>query len=801
LGGAAVESAIYNSDISENRAYYGGGAYSCIIYNSAINGNEAFLAGGIADCYVYNSSIFKNRAVEGGGSSGGNLYNCTITENSANNGGGTSYSDVINSIVYFNSAKTNSNRKQGMYSYCCTTPDATNGIANISDEPMLVSFSHIATNSPCIGAGDYQDSYGADIDGEVWMDPPSIGCDEVYANAISGHLSVAISADSHYTYVNTPSHFYADIAGRLYKNIWTFDDGTAETNTFQVAHSWGTTGAYSVVLTAFNETYPAGISDSITVHVGPDTHFVNAVNPSPVPPYSTWETAANTIQDAVDAANNGGTILVADGVYRLHAPVKVQKSIVIQSMNGPGSTIVNGNKSVGCFNLYNYSTTLSGFTIADGNSKLYYGTGGGVNCSDTTPVITNCIIRGNSVPFYGGGVIYGTLNNCQITGNSAEQAGGGTIFSIVNNCLISGNSALDAGGVYGGTLKNCTIVDNVATNCGGAYECALYNSIIWSNTAYAGSNNYKDCDITFSCSFPLPAGAGNISADPQFVNPGDNNFRLNPTSPCRDAGTNAFAPLPYDLANAPRIIDGTVDMGCYEYAYPPFIAVTQYPAEIEYAQSTAYISGTNVLVDGKLGWTNDRHPALTNFFPQGFSVTVSNLVVGENTITIFGTNRYFQTAEHAVCIQRKSPIEIAADALIFPSADSILYEGDLTNITWHVDRITDEIDGTNVTIAKISLLLAETTNAVATVTNNISNVRGEIPWTVPDVDSLLDSADIPYESRAAYSYYVLQFDVVDSLSYTNSRIFWDNEFMIVPEGGMIFGVLFAAFCIVKKYML
>ena len=797
LGGGAVESSIHGSEISGNLAYIGGAAYACSIYNSSINGNEATVGGGTAACSIYNSSIFNNRASEAGGCENDYIYNCTIIENTALKGGGTYNSEVNNSIVYYNSAPEYPNRKEGVYSYCCTTPDATNGIANISDDPMLLSISHIATNSPCIGAGDYQKSSGVDIDGEIWKDPPSIGCDEVYANAISGHLSVAICADSIYTYVNTPLQFYADIEGKLSKNIWTFDDGTAETDTFQVARSWGTTGSFSVILTAFNETYPAGVSDSITVHVGPATHFVNGNNPTPVPPYVTWATAANTIQDAVDTANNGGTIIVANGVYRLNSPVAVRKSIVIQSVNGPETTIVNGNKSVSCFNLYNYNTTLSGFTITDGNNMFYFGAGG-VICDDTTPVITNCIIRGNSASYYGGGTVFGTFNNCHITENSAEMYGGGTFYSTVNNCLISENSANTAGGAYGGTIQNCTIVDNVASNCGGAYECTINNSIIWSNTAYVVSNNFEECDIQYSCSFPLPTGAGNISVDPQFISSIDNNFRLKPTSPCRNAGTNAFAPLPYDLANAPRIIDGTVDMGCYEYAYPPYIAITQYPAQIEYSQTAAYISGTNVLVDGKLGWTNDKDPGTTNYFPQGFSITVSNLVVGENTISIFGTNRYFQTAENTVCVERRSPIEIAADALILPSANSILYEYDLTNISWHVDGITDEIDGTNVTIAQISLLLFESTNAVAVVTNDIANVLGEIPWTVPSVDSLLDSANMPYESQAAYSYYVLQFDVVDSLSYTNSRIFWDNTFLIVPEGGMIFGVLCAAFLIVRN---
>lgn len=64
----------------------------------------------------------------------------------------------------------------------------------------------------------------------------------------------------------------------------------------------------------------------------------------------------------------------------------------------------------------------------------------------------------------------------------------------------------------------------------------------------------------YNCSL----GEGNISVDPQFV--ASNDFHLQATSPCINAGTNTAPSIPStDKDGNPRIVGGVVDMGAYEY--------------------------------------------------------------------------------------------------------------------------------------------------------------------------------------------------------------------------------------------
>src|ERR1041385_6191255 len=76
------------------------------------------------------------------------------------------------------------------------------------------------------------------------------------------------------------------------------------------------------------------------------THYVSQTSPSPAPPYSTPDTAALNIQDAVDAATGGDTVLVAPGQYGLTNQVTIAKAITLRSTIGPDQTFLDAEANL-----------------------------------------------------------------------------------------------------------------------------------------------------------------------------------------------------------------------------------------------------------------------------------------------------------------------------------------------------------------------------------------------------------------------------------------------------------------------
>jgi parallel beta-helix repeat protein len=412
------------------------------------------------------------------------------------------------------------------------------------------------------------------------------------------------------------------IEGRTTQSVWDFGDGVVVSNRPYASHAWAAAGDYAVVLRAYNESLPTGVRATGTVHVvAQPVYYVASASPDPQPPYTSWSTAAGTIQDAVNAAELvGAAVLVTNGVYP--GGVSVTKPLTLLSVNGPQFAIINGGGTNGCVSLTN-GASLTGFTLTNGYAQ--FGSGGGVECASPNAFLTNCLIVGNSLrpnDVYGGGAYGGMLYNCTLSGNSAPNdycsgAYGSTLYNCtlsgnsgsganscaLYNCTLSGNSAGLNGGLIGEanncTLYNCTLSGNSgggANNCtlynctlsgnsapgytlggggangctlynctlsgnsgGGASSCALYNCIVYYNTASVGANYDSYCTLNYCCTTPLPTtGVGNLALDPQLASAS----HLSAGSPCRGAGSAAYA-TGTDIDGEPW--GNPPSIGCDEY--------------------------------------------------------------------------------------------------------------------------------------------------------------------------------------------------------------------------------------------
>jgi len=275
----------------------------------------------------------------------------------------------------------------------------------------------------------------------------------------------------------------------------------------------GNSGGYWVVV---NDSGGAVTSSVATLTVG-TVRYVNVNSPNPVPPYTNWAGAAVTIQQAVDVALPGDEIVVTNGTYAtggraVHGAmtnrVAVDRPVVLQSVNGPQFTVIQGRKvpvtgtgdgAIRCVYLTN-GAVLSGFTLSNGATRqagdwLLEQSGAGVLCESVSAVVSNCTLSGNVAAIEGGGAFSGTLNTCTLSGNSCSGPcggeGGGAASSTLNNCTLSGNSATSGGGTLYGTLNNCKVIGNSARDPagsrlgegGGTYSAVLTNCTVMNNYA------------------------------------------------------------------------------------------------------------------------------------------------------------------------------------------------------------------------------------------------------------------------------------------------------------------------------
>jgi hypothetical protein len=319
-----------------------------------------------------------------------------------------------------------------------------------------------------------------------------------------------------------------------------------------------------------------------------------------------------TIQEAINAAVSGDTVLVAPGTYMENIDF-MGKSITVMSTDGPEVTVIDGRQTdtvVQFISDEDSDSVLNGFTVTNG---LGTSNGGGITCKNASPVISGNVISRNTA-IHGGGIFCQELASPLITNNvilentaTASSGGGGGGIGLVNsspeisNNIIAMNTTSYGGAGVGGysaslNLVNNTLFGNSAAMGGGGLAITegsvadVANTIFWDNDASFGpeirvstSANPSTLNISYSnveggkslvsieSGCTLNWGTGMIDARPLFVDAAAGDFHLTYDSPCMDSGNNEL-PLPdEDFEGDPRIAhQEVVDMGadeCYTHLY------------------------------------------------------------------------------------------------------------------------------------------------------------------------------------------------------------------------------------------
>lgn len=622
--------------------------------NCVVTGNSAREGGGIRliqrGSVVNNCIITRNTASAGGGGAScdiGVLNNSTLSLNEAGSGGGIlcfSGATVNNCIVYFNSATTSND----IYSsgsgitvrYSCS-PDAP-GQDNITNAPAFRDLPandfRLQPDSPCIDTGTNLASIiNCDIAGIAR--PQDGDWDGIREFDMGAHeylppsLLVTNPPGGTATFWGEVSLFdVAGVAGDFEPAglMWWSNELNTATGTFPAAHDWVAPGVTLTIGTNLISIFATNTSGQTTVTTatitrllahGPNspTHFV-ATNGAAIYPYTSWETAARIIQNAIDVASSNDTVIVGDGTYssglavtpgnQISNRVCVTRPMTIRSLSGPSRTHIvgtgpRGHTGVRCVYL-GAGATLSGFTLTNGHSAQYgnspFDNGGGAVFVRDDSTVSNCVLQTGSSSWGGGAYLYqgGMLAQCVVSGFGADYGGGVYMYygGGLKNCILDRNGAFMGGGLLaegsGASISGCLLSSNTAAYGGGAYSLgvAFSNSTFAANAAeYGGGIFVHAGDRLDGCilylnsasksgpSIYYESGAWGFShsflsdspiAAPMFVDAPAGDYRLRYGSPCIDAGNPLAVPCT-DIDGKPRPSDGNwdgtnrFDIGAYEY--------------------------------------------------------------------------------------------------------------------------------------------------------------------------------------------------------------------------------------------
>ena len=241
-----------------------------------------------------------------------------------------------------------------------------------------------------------------------------------------------------------------------------------------------------------------------TTQINPTIRYVSPTG-SNIPPYLSWEDAANSIQDAINICETGDTVLVDNGVYYENLVINTPISLIGLSMD---STVIDG-RNIGNITVYvsqpSGGGTIENFTITGygasiltekkvlvRNCRLTEGQYG-ISISGTSSIAENLIIENISIGSYSSCIADTCetyiLNSLFILDNFDSrgiQTGIGGELHITNNIILQTGTSSFNHGISVGAPRNVYIYNNLISGFG----FSIYFDTI-TDTAYIKNNVFS----------------------------------------------------------------------------------------------------------------------------------------------------------------------------------------------------------------------------------------------------------------------------------------------------------------------
>ena len=421
------------------------------------------------------------------------------------------------------------------------------------------------------------------------------------------------------------------------------------------------------------------------LHPADVTRYVDADHGNDANDGTSEATAFQTLAKALAGLSAGDTVIALPGTYdagamlqsideSYHAGYSPREEPVIParavlkpgvrlvSRDGAATTVIRGDENVrGVFlgrNAYLKGFTVTGaslpsvtqageenMTVNDYGAGICGYAGGAGTTDEFLGIVENCVICGNQARS-GSGVMYGTYRNCVISNNvnKLNKPGYAARAALLEGCFVAGNGTTGVHStLYDCDVYNCTVMGGQAQSTGSVLvEGNSYGNRMLANSLVLATKikTYKISNCVFGGKSIENLYTSNVKAEncvTAEVAVAASGAPLANTAACVDAGDSALLPnaLQADVAGNPRVLNGRVDVGAYEYDW-----------RVDYSQALAKrrvvvtdVPANAMLANGRLTWT-DAEPVNVEWASGGFDApyefTVTVAGVGTLTVLLNG---------------------------------------------------------------------------------------------------------------------------------------------------------------------